>query len=129
MNRARLLLSLPLAFAAAYANAGGAVVQDREISTYPFVANAERSTAIRAGYKRIALGMSPAQVAAVLGEPDEIRTLHEPKVKNGKIVGYTHWYIIRRLVKNGSAAEKQDSLVRVSFDLDDRVSKVDAWGL
>ncbi len=67
--------------------------------------------------------------AAVLGEPDEIRTLHEPKVKNGKIVGYTHWYIIRRLVKNGSAAQKQESLVRVSFDLDDRVSKVDAWGL
>ena len=104
--------------------------RERELSSYPFNAPLERATQIRANYKRVAPGMSPGEVAVVLGEPDEIHSLYEPRLKkNGKVVGYTQWYIIRRLVASGSVNEKQESLVRVSFDLNDRVTRVDAWGL
>jgi len=129
MNLARPLISAILTVAVSCATAAGRDVQEREIKAYPFIANSERAAALRNGYKRIALGMTPLQVAAVLGEPDEIRALYEPNVKNGKLIGYTHWYVIRRMVKTGSEVEKQESLVRVSFELNDRVSKIDAWGL
>ena len=101
---------------------------ERALTSYPYIARPERALAIREGYQRVALGMAPADVAKVLGEPDEVRPLYEPRHKKGKVVGYTQWYIIKRLAASGSVSKKQESLVRVSFGLDDRVSKVDAWG-
>jgi hypothetical protein len=101
----------------------------KEITTYPFFASPERANAIRTTFRRIVAGMSPSEVVSVLGEPDEVRTTYEPKIKNPKLVGYTYWYVIRRLRRDGSFNEKQESLVRVFFGLDDRVAKVDAWGL
>jgi|SRR5881396_611909 len=103
---------------------------ERKLSSYPYIATPERAAAIRESYKRVAPGMSPAEVAKLLGEPDEVHPLYEPRSKKkGEAVGYTQWYIIKRLAGSGSVNEKQESLVRVSFGLDDRVSKVDAWGL
>jgi hypothetical protein len=128
MNRARSLVFALLTFAVG-CTAAASAVSEREIGHYPFIANSERAATIRNGYKRITVGMTPAEVAAVLGESDEIRSLYEPKIKDGNVAGYTHWYIIRRLVKSGSADKKQESLVRVSFNLNDRVTKIDAWGL
>jgi hypothetical protein len=104
-------------------------ITTKEIATYPFFASPERALAIRSGFARIVAGMSPSQVASVLGEPDEVRTAYEPKIKRAKVVGYTYWYVIRRLRRDGSVVEKQEALVRVFFGLDDRVVKVDAWGL
>lgn len=101
----------------------------KEITTYPFLASEKRAATIRNNYKRVLVGMSPANVKAILGDPDEIRPLYEPVIKNGKVIGYTYWYVIRRLVANGSVNDKKEVLVRISLDLDDRVSRVDAWGL
>jgi hypothetical protein len=100
----------------------------KEISSYPFHATPEREARIRGKYRRVANGMSPVEVTAILGEPDEIRPLYSPRIKNGKVIGTTYWFVIRRLVRNGSADEKQESLVRVSFGLDDKVQGIDAWG-
>ena len=73
--------------------------------------------------------MSLSQVSSILGAPDEIRPTYEPKIKTGKLIGYSHWYVIRRVVRNGSVNDKQEAVVRVLYGLDDRVVKVDAWGL
>ena len=103
--------------------------QPREISSYPFIASPERVAIIRTGVTRITIGLPSSNVASVLGEPDEIRPLYEPKYKHPKIIGYTYWYIIQRLVKNGSTNQKQESLLRVSFNLNNKVTKIDSWGL
>jgi hypothetical protein len=103
-------------------------IREVVISTYPFFASDERAKAIRDNYQRVAVGMALEEVAAIIGAPDEIRTLYEPKMKRAKVIGYTHWYLIRRLVKSGSVNDQQEALVRVSYGLDDRVMRVDAWG-
>lgn len=127
------LACLTISFATAVVSMGVTAntgyTQMKEINNYPFVATSVRAAKIRNRYQEIKAGMSPAEVLALLDEPDEIRPLYEPRVKNGKIIGYTYWYVIQRLAKNGSVNEKQELLVRVSFSLNDRVSKVDAWGL
>lgn len=101
----------------------------REIATYPFIATVERAEMIRRGLTDIDVAMSRAEVAAILGEPDEIHLLYVARHKHGKVIGYTQWYIVQRLVKNGSANEKQESLLRLTFSLDNKVSKIDSWGL
>jgi hypothetical protein len=107
----------------------GLSFETREITTYPFQASQQRAATIRNGYRRITTGMSARDVKAILGDPDEVRALYEPVIRDGKLIGYTYWYVIRRLVRDGSVNEKKESLVRVSFELDDRVSRVDEWGI
>ena len=99
------------------------------IAAYPHVAGPERSAAIRAGYAKIKPGMSSAEVRAVLGEPDEVRPLYAPMAKRPDAIGQTCWYVLRRLAAHGSQRERQESVVRVSLDLDDVVTGVDVWGL
>lgn len=101
----------------------------KEIKTYPYVASVERADTIRGGYKKVVTNMSRADVKAILGEPDEILPLYEPIIINGTIIGYTYWYVIRRLSRTGSVNDKKESIVRINFNLDDRVSRVDSWGL
>lgn len=129
MSLVRLSTSFAAAMVATCATADTSHVQMKEINTYPLVAAPERAAKIRDGFSLIRAGMSPAEVMALLGEPDEINPLYEPRVKNAEVIGYTHWYVIRRLAKHGSVNEKQESLVRVSYSLNDRVSRIDAWGL
>lgn len=129
MSFPRLTISLATASIAMCATADTGQIQMKEIATYPYIATPARAAAIRAGLPAVTVGMAPADVVAILGEPDEIRPLYAPSAKNGRIVGYTHWYVIQRLAGHGSANEKRESLVRVSFALDDRVSGIDAWGL
>lgn len=109
--------------------ASGMSGDERVIATYPHIAGPERSAAIRAGYVRIKPGMSSAEVRGILGEPDEIRPLYAPMAKHPQAIGQTSWYVLQRLVEHGSQSERQESAVRVSFDLQGIVTAVDAWGL
>jgi hypothetical protein len=111
-----------------FAQAETAPVIQREISSYPFVASPERAAAILSAYRGIRTGISTGDVTAILGEPDEIRPLLRG-IKAGKPIGFSYWYVLRRKRAGGSQIEKDESLVRVLFDLDSRVTKVDAWGL
>jgi hypothetical protein len=104
-------------------------IQHVEITTYPFFASAEREVVIRQNYRRVMVGMSPADVAAILGKPDEIRAVYQPRIWRPEVTGYSHWYVVRRLTVNGSVNDKREALVRIIFGLDDRVTDVDAWGL
>jgi outer membrane protein assembly factor BamE (lipoprotein component of BamABCDE complex) len=100
----------------------------KEISAYPFYGSSARVTTIHARYKEVATGMTAARVKSILGEPDEVKPAFEARIWNAKQIGYIYLFVIRRLVKNGSANDRQESLVRVTFDLNGQVTKVHQWG-
>jgi len=105
----------------------------RRLSTYPFTASAERAATIREGYKRATVGMSAAEITAVLGEADEIYPVYNDELHiwcskvPHHLVGYAKFFIIQRLAADASAGGREETLVRVTFTLDDRVKKVGAW--
>jgi hypothetical protein len=99
---------------------------EKQIASYPFVASPERATTITSYYKMVTSGMTADEVA-VLGEPDEVRMLYAPKPKQGEQIGHTYWYVLRRAKKSGSVDDKDESLVRISFDIDGKVTHVDRW--
>jgi hypothetical protein len=102
---------------------------EKQITTYPLVAARARAVEIVSGLPRVKVGMLLSEVRAILGEPDEVHNLYEPRIHSPKTIGCTRWYIVRRLVRSGSVNEKNEALVRVSFDSDGRVSHVDHWGI
>lgn len=97
--------------------------------TYPYVATPERQEQIRKGMEKVKAGMTPAEVEAVLGKTDLVHDLFNRGMKDAKPIGYTWWYIMQRRTDTGSADERAEKLVRVSFDLADKVTKVDFWGI
>ena len=122
------ILAIALCAVAPLAKAQTPPVIEREIAAYPFAASPERAVAIRANYQRVRIGMSPPEVMSILGEPDEIRPLLRG-IKAGTPVGFSYWYVLRRITPIGSQNDKRESLVRVLFDLTSRATKIDAWGL
>ena len=94
---------------------------------YPYHASPEREQAILEGSGKVKSGMSVEEVKKILGEPDEVRDLHEPNIKSGKTIGFTYWYLIQRPKEPGSQVEKNEKLVRISFDSNGKVSRVDKW--
>lgn len=102
------------------------IVESR--TTYPYFATDERVERIKNNYKNIKSGMTPEQVKARLGDPDETRPLYEPQIWNAKQIGYTHWFLIQRRTDKGSVNDKDEKLVRVSYDLNWKVTRVDHWG-
>ena len=101
---------------------------EKSIKTYPYYASKPRAAQIKGKYKKIEKGMTTKQVTQLLGQPDEIRPLYEPKIKNPRQIGYTHWYLIQRKTDKGSQNDKDEKLVRVSYGLDWIVMSVDHWG-
>ena len=94
---------------------------------YPYFATPERTESIEGGYKKIKTGMAVNEVKVILGEPDEIKDLYEPKIKTRKIIGFTYWYLIQRMKSTGSQNERNEKLVRISFNLNGEVTGVDRW--
>jgi hypothetical protein len=91
--------------------------------TYPYVASPERARQIRTGFPQIATGASVAQVTEVLGIPDEVHPLYEPRIFRPRRIGTTYWYFLAKPVADKNTADRG---VRVAFDLDGRVSGL--WG-
>ena len=100
----------------------------RSIGNDPFVASDERAARIRGKYHEVTAGMIVSGVKLLLGEPDEVRPLYEADGESGKLLGHTFSYVLRRWEADGSAAEKNEELVRVSFDLSGKVTRVDYQG-
>ena len=103
------------------------LAQDKTIS-YTYYASNQRATRIKNNYLKVETGMTLQQVKAILGEPDETLPLYEPKIKNPKQIGHTAWYLIQRKTDNGSVNDKDEKLVRLSYDLNWKVSGIDHWG-
>jgi outer membrane protein assembly factor BamE (lipoprotein component of BamABCDE complex) len=95
---------------------------------YPYTATAERKAAIKHGFKKIKKGMTYQQVRKLMGEPDETKPLYQPRKHNPKQIGTTYWYIIQRIKESGSVNQKDEILVRVSFNLSGKVIQIDQWG-
>lgn len=99
-------------------------VWDRDwVFSNPYVASPERQKQIKEGFPKIKPGMTPEQMKAILGDPDEVLPLYEPKIKTGKRIGATYWYYLE---KKGRDKEK---VVRISLDLSGHVTEVDPRGL
>ena len=91
---------------------------------YPYVASPARAARIQDHYASIVPGWSPEQVISLLGEPDEIRPLYEPKYPKAQRIGTTYWYFLAKPTERND----RTSVVRVSVDLNRTVTKVDRWG-
>jgi hypothetical protein len=103
---------MAVAFSISLAFAQGDVAE-KAIKTYPYFASEPRSAQIKGNDKKIEKGMAIKQATQLLGEPDEFRPLYEPKIKNPRQIGYTHWYFIQRNTDHGSQHDKDEKLVRV----------------
>lgn len=103
-------------------------IEESKIASYPYFATHERIAQIKGNYRKVQLGMTSEEVKSILGDPDETRPLYEPKIWNAKQIGYTHWFLIQRKVAEGSANDRDEKLVRVSYDLNWKVTHVHHWG-
>jgi hypothetical protein len=99
--------------------------QFNRVTMYPYYASKEQCSRIRNNWKLIEVGASAARVKELLGEPDQINPTYEPQIKNPRQIGYSYVYLLRALRGSGSVDEIQASLVRIHFDLDGRVARVD----
>jgi hypothetical protein len=97
--------------------------------SYPYKATPEREKQIREGYGQIKPGMTTAQMKKVLSEPDLVTPLYEPKVKSGKQVGHTYWYLIRQNKESGSVNEMAQVGVGVRATFDGKIMSVDLFGM
>ena len=95
----------------------------------PYRAEKDRERQIMSGYQLVTSGMTPAKVKQVLGSPDSVTLLYEPKIKNPNMIGYTYWYFIQKLKDTGSLAEKGWIGVGIRTDLNHVVSQVDTYEL
>jgi hypothetical protein len=99
--------------------------------TYPYYAPQERRDTIENGCDELRTGMYAAEVKGILGEPDEINDTYRPEdklAKNPKPAGYSYVYLIQRIQEEGSAAEKDEILLRLHFDLEDKLFRIDRNG-
>lgn len=124
MTRGHLLIVIAMMFFSSLTDASEDQFIFKELTDYPYVAPKERATFITTNYKKIEKNMRVDEVKKILGEPDEIRALYEPIKKDPKIIGYTYWYIIYRKDNNNT---KDESLVRISFDLTQKVIDIVSW--
>src|SRR5262245_8335532 len=94
-----VMLRLAVLLIAATGAGAEAEFAPKQITTYPFIAAPERAATITNNFSRITPGMTPKEVTAILGEPDEVRSLHDPRIKtekNNPVIGHTYWYVLRR---------------------------------
>jgi len=101
------------------------VLYAAEIS-YPYHVAPERSAAIIKSANQLQLGMTAKQVETLLGAPDERNNTfdHIKKSQTHKI-GYSFVYLLQRMRADGSAAQKDEKLLRLHFGLDNQLKRID----
>ena len=94
---------------------------------YPYLANNDRVLQIEGGVKHVTSGSSKSEAVMSMGKPDEV---NETQDKNNwtKRIGYSFVYLVRRDRENGSVNEKNEKLVRVHFNQEDIVTRIDFVG-
>ena len=104
------------------------VVSAEAVVEYPYNASPERAELINSQFTNIKVGDSIDQVLLSLPNPDEVRDLYGAQKLRPKVIGKPYWYLIQRKVESGSVNERDKKLVRVSFNLQGIVTKIDHWG-
>lgn len=93
---------------------------------YPYIASEKRKTSILEGYRKVKIGMNVDEVLGILSSPDEVNDTFD--INNRSIrIGYSFVYLISRKQKNGSVNEKGEHLIRVMFNLNHEVIRMDKW--
>jgi len=96
--------------------------------SYPYEADANRVNQIKSGVHKLQVGDELATAITYMGRPDELNATFD---KNNweKRIGYSLVYVIRRDQKHGSVIDKNEALVRIHFNFDDAVTRIDLVGL
>lgn len=97
---------------------------------YPYRADAEKERNIIENAKKILNGMGSENVRKILGEPDEInqtyKTTEEMQARTPS--GFSYVYLIQRMKEFGTISERNEKLLRIYFDKDERVSRTERIG-
>ena len=83
---------------------------------------------IIAEYAKISIGMSPLEVQEIIGAPSQVNSLYGLPMRIGRPsdkIGTTWFYLKEPKPKDRLG----DHVLAVRFDLDEKVMKVDGWGL
>ena len=93
--------------------------------SYPYIASEVRKSRIVSACSQIEPGMTLVEAYDIAGKPDVIRPLYEPQIMNPNQIGNTHWYFIQIDDPDNTT---NASLMRLSTDSQDVITKVDHWG-
>jgi len=97
--------------------------------SYPYVATAARHASILSGLPKVATGITADQVLRLIGEPDEDNPTYDSKdARTAKTKGHSFVYLLERKTNTGSVIERAERLIRIHFDLDNKVVRVDRVG-
>lgn len=92
----------------------------------PFVADEARQASIRQAMAGLSLGMDALAVHALAGLPDALHPLYPPNKSPGVApIGWSYTFLLTRMAEHGSAVERGERLVRLGFDLDERLVQLD----
>jgi outer membrane protein assembly factor BamE (lipoprotein component of BamABCDE complex) len=94
---------------------------------YPYEAPAERQALIRKQFSAIKVGMTSKDVVKLIGKPDKITPLYEPKIKNSKQIGSTMWYVLSQSKKHGSVNEVKKVALAIRLNLNNVISRIDGF--
>jgi len=96
-----------------------------EVFSGSYVASPARERQIREGIVRVRPGMSASEVKSILREPDQVMDLMMGGPEEQRVVGETWWYFVQREAGPPSKVK----VVRISIGQDEKVIKVDFWGM
>ena len=97
------------------------------ISSYPHNMKTSRVKTIRHGVSGVSVGDSRLDVEKMIGAPDELKHLYAPNSPATQI-GYTCWYVIKRDMKSGSVNQKNEDVIRLTYDFSNNLTSIDFWG-
>lgn len=92
---------------------------------YPYTADEARKNQIINNLDKLKGTITPNEVIEILSHPDEIREYREIKGSHSEIKGFLFFYIIQRLKVSGSDSERKELLVKLHFNLDFKLKRMD----
>ena len=94
--------------------------------SFPYVASPTRTAQIQGSLDKITVGMTVDATVRILGEPDEVLPLYEPKGLEPEQIGTTRWYYVRIDSPEERTAAQ---LMRLSADHENLITAIDHWGI
>ena len=84
----------------------------------------DRWAKVVANYEKIEPGMTQQEVRQILGQPDHIHPLFQPRKRNPRRIGSSWFYM-----KDPKPDSPGDTTVVVRLDTSGKVTRVDSWGI
>jgi hypothetical protein len=91
---------------------------------YPYLAKEDRAEKIRNEIQKLKIGDDLSTAITLMGRPDELNPTFDKRNWDERI-GYSLVYVIRRDCEYGSVHEKNEELVRIHFNFNDLVTRID----